>query len=54
MGRIFKGAEVSRIYVGSFHDAELVHPEHAALFEKDKSILFNHLDELPSGKLSPI
>ena len=39
MGRIFKGAEVSRIYVGSFRDEPLMRDEHATLFHKDELVL---------------
>jgi EH domain-containing protein 1 len=49
MGRIFKGAEVARIYVGSFHDEPLLREEHKALFEKDKKVLMGHLDQLPKA-----
>jgi len=49
MGRIFKGAEVSRIYVGSFRDEPLIHKEHAPLFEKDKRVLMDHLQRLPGA-----
>jgi len=38
MGRIFKGAEVSRIYVGSFNDEPLAREEHAQLFHKDELV----------------
>eukprot|EP01042_Synura_sphagnicola_P015829 gene15829-20046_t len=47
MGRIFKGAEVTRIYVGSFHDTALLTQEHKALFEKDESLLMGALAQLP-------
>jgi GTPase SAR1 family protein len=47
MGRIFKGAEVARIYVGSFHDEPLAREEHRALFEKDRQVLMGHLEQLP-------
>eukprot|EP01038_Epipyxis_sp_PR26KG_P008135 gene8135-11013_t len=49
MGRIFKGAEVSRIYVGSFRDEALAREEHATLFEKDKKVLMSHLSNLPKA-----
>lgn len=49
MGRIFKGAEVSRIYVGSFRDEMLTREEHAALFHKDEVVLKGHLAELPKA-----
>jgi EH domain-containing protein 1 len=49
MGRIFRGAEVTRIYVGSFHDSPLLREEHRTLFEKDKEVLMNHLMQLPKA-----
>ena len=49
MGRIFKGAEVARIYVGSFRDDPLVRDEHVALFHKDEEVLKKHLEELPKA-----
>lgn len=49
MGRIFKGAEVARIYVGSFCDAPLVREEHVTLFHKDEEVLKKHLEELPKA-----
>jgi EH domain-containing protein 1 len=49
MGRIFKGAEVSRIYVGSFREETLTREEHAALFHKDEVELKSHLAELPKA-----
>ncbi len=49
MGRIFKGAEVSRIYVGSFTDAPLIRNEHAELFHKDELVLKGHIAELPKA-----
>ena len=47
MGRIFKGAEVSRIYVGSFRDAPILREELVPLFQKDEEVLKKHLQELP-------
>lgn len=47
MGKIFRGAEVTRIYVGSFHDQQLARPEYEELFGKDRRVLMNHLKELP-------
>lgn len=49
MGRIFKGAEVARIYVGSFRDDPLLRDEHIALFHKDEEVLKKHLEELPKA-----
>jgi EH domain-containing protein 1 len=49
MGRILKGAEVARIYVGSFHDKELLRPEHATLFNKDQEALMAHISTLPKA-----
>lgn len=49
MGRIFKGAEVTRIYVGSFRDEPLLREEHQALFDKDKKVLYSHLEQLPKA-----
>ena len=47
MGKIFRGAEVTRIYVGSFKDAESLKPELEPLFEKDRNVLMGHLKDLP-------
>ena len=49
MGRIFKGAEVTRIYVGSFRDEPISREEHKPLFEKDKKVLMSHLHQLPKA-----
>lgn len=49
MGRIFKGAEVTRIYVGSFHNEPLLREEHTALFNKDKRVLMSHISQLPKA-----
>lgn len=56
MGRIFKGAEVARIYVGSFRDEEekkvdntVLRPEHKNLFDKDRKALMSYLDQLPKA-----
>ena len=48
MGKIFSGAEVTRIYVGSFHDEKLLRPEFKTLFDKDRDVLMNHVKKLPS------
>lgn len=47
MGKIFKGAEVTRVYVGSFQDDELRNAQYKAMFEKDHLALMGHLAELP-------
>jgi hypothetical protein len=49
MGRIFKGAEVTRIYVGSFRDEPISREEHKPLFDKDKKVLMAHLEQLPKA-----
>lgn len=49
MGRILKGAEVARIYVGSFHDQPLLRPEHEHLFTKDKDALMDHVKTIPKA-----
>jgi hypothetical protein len=48
MGKIFRGAEVTRIYVGSYSDDEIKHKEQfGALFDKDRAALISQLQELP-------
>lgn len=48
MGKIFRGAEVTRIYVGSYHDEEIKNKEQfGPLFEKDYKSLLSQLKELP-------
>jgi hypothetical protein len=47
MGKIFRGAEVTRVYVGSFHEQPLARPEYEKLFERDRNVLMEHLRELP-------
>jgi len=49
MGRIFRGAEVTRIYVGSFHDEPLLREEHRPLFGRDEHALHQHLVSLPKA-----
>jgi len=49
MGRIFKGAEVARIYVGNFRDEPIARPEHTLLFEKDKAVLMKQISQLPKA-----
>jgi hypothetical protein len=49
MGKVFRGAEVSRVYVGSFHDKEIAREEHTALFAKDKEVLLGRLRDLPKA-----
>jgi hypothetical protein len=48
MGKIFRGAEVTRVYVGSFHDKPLLRPEYKNLFDRDRHALMEHLKELPN------
>lgn len=48
MGKIFRGAEVTRVYVGSFHDKPLLRPEYKTLFDRDRHALMEHLKELPN------
>ena len=47
MGKIFHGAEVTRVYVGSFKEDQAVREEHKELFKKDRDSLMNKLEELP-------
>lgn len=47
MGKIFRGAEVTRVYVGSFNNEPLQKPEYEKLFEKDRNALMGQLKELP-------
>lgn len=48
MGKIFRGAEVTRIYVGSFKDEPIKNEEQfGSLFKKDKESLMLQLKELP-------
>lgn len=47
IGRIFKGAEVVRVYVGSFRDED--EDKQLPLFKKDKEVLLQHLDQLPNA-----
>jgi EH domain-containing protein 1 len=48
VGNIFRSVEKPRVYIGSFHDKPLVHPEHKALFERDRADLLTMFDLLPS------
>ena len=48
LGKILSGAEVTRIYVGSFQDKEISRPEFTSLFEKDRDVLMKHLKDLPT------
>ena len=50
MGKIFHGAEVTRVYVGSFKEDLVIREEHVALFKKDRESLLAKLDDLPKGK----
>ena len=47
MGKIFQGAEVPRVYCGSFREEQLAREEFEKLFTKDKAALMAHLQELP-------
>lgn len=49
MGKIFRAAEVTRVYVGSFKDEPLIRPEHELLFQKDKDVLMQRLNDLPKA-----
>lgn len=50
MGKIFKGSEVSRVYIGSFKDgAQPVREELRPLFEKDSAVLLRDLNDLPKA-----
>lgn len=49
MGRIFKGAEVTRVYVGTFADGIAVKEEHKKLFTSDKKVLLEQLEKLPNS-----
>ena len=46
MGKIFSGAEVTRIYVGSFRDGEVTKPEFQSIFDKDRAVLMGHLKQV--------
>ena len=39
MGKVFRGAEVTRVYVGSYRDTPISKKEHETLFAKDKEVL---------------
>ena len=41
------GAEVPRVYCGSFHEGPLLREEFSSLFSKDHDALMKHLSELP-------
>mmetsp|Transcript_18256 Transcript_18256/g.30443 ORF Transcript_18256/g.30443 Transcript_18256/m.30443 type:complete len:488 (-) Transcript_18256:220-1683(-) len=47
MAKIMKGAEVPRVYCGSFKDDTLLRDDFEALFQKDSEALMSHLAELP-------
>ena len=49
MGKIFKGSEVTRVYVGSFSDEPIKKEELKPLFEKDYSTLLRDLNDLPKA-----
>lgn len=48
MGRIFKGAEVTRVYVGSFCDEIVIAEQQKKLYAKDRDILMEQLTKLPT------
>jgi EH domain-containing protein 1 len=47
MGKVFRGAEVTRVYVGSFRDQPPAHQELTGVFDRDKKELLSRIDELP-------
>jgi Domain of unknown function (DUF5600) len=49
MGKVFKGAEVPRVYVGSFAGHPLEDDHNAALFAKDRDALLERLKDLPKA-----
>jgi hypothetical protein len=49
MGKVFRGAEVSRVYVGSFYEDAKVKDEHKKLFDKDRVVLMDRLMDLPKA-----
>ena len=49
MGKIFHGAEVTRVYVGSFKEDLEIRQEHVVLFQKDRESLLSKLDDLPKA-----
>lgn len=49
IGRVFKGAEVTRVFVGSFKEGPLLTDQHTALFKRDHDSLIDHLKGLPSS-----
>ncbi len=49
MGKVFGGAEVTRVYVGSFQDGSNIAEGHGSLFEKDRKELMSCLSELPKS-----
>ena len=51
MGKIFKGSEVVRVFVGSFSDESNLTPkdELKPLFAKDQNILLRDLNDLPKA-----
>ena len=40
-------SQVSRVYVGSFHDKPIAREEHSVLFAKDREVLLGRLRDLP-------
>lgn len=49
MGKVFRGAEVTRVYVGSFKDEPYIRNEHEELFIKDRKVLMSKLQDLPKA-----
>ena len=49
MGKVFRGAEVVRVFVGSFKDEPIAKTEHAELFKQDYDILLQRLHDLPKS-----
>lgn len=47
LGRVYKGAEVQRVYIGSFKSEPLKNETNARLFEKEKEVLMTKLKALP-------
>jgi hypothetical protein len=48
MGRIFKGAEVTRVYIGSFCEDIIITEQQKKLYTKDREILMEQMNKLPS------
>lgn len=43
--------QVSRVYVGSFHDKPIAREEHSVLFAKDREVLLGRLRDLPKVRM---